>query len=192
MFRETAQFGEGPCVEHKDSLYVFDQAVLTAYELNSGNARWRLPSVGVVGLFFDEQDSVYVNTTTGNPDDIKYSRQIDIGRKTEAVLSKVEPKTGKTLWSVKPGGYISYLSGKFIYALDSYDPNPTDEDVLNDMTASLQKPAFLHIMRISPKDGHILFDYFDRERCPFFVSFDGNSIQLVFKREVQVLRYVTL
>jgi len=43
--------------------YVFDQAVLTAYELNSGNARWRLPSVGVVGLFFDDQDNIYINTT---------------------------------------------------------------------------------------------------------------------------------
>ncbi len=118
--------------------------------MNTGNARWRLPSVGVVGLFFDNQDNVYVNTTTGNPDDIKYSRQIDISRKTEAVLFKLDPKTGKTLWRIKPGGYISYLSGKFIYTIQSYDPNPTDEDVLNDMTASLQKPPYLRIARIRP------------------------------------------
>ncbi len=191
FFREASQFGEGPCVEHGDTLYVFDQAVLTAYELNSGNARWRLPSVGVVGLFFDDQDNVYVNTTTGNPDDIKYARQIDVTRMTEAVLFKVDPKTGKTLWSAKPGGYISYLSGKFIYAIESYDPNPTDEDVLNDMTASLQKPPFLRIARINPKNGRIMFEYYDRNRCPFYASFNGSSIQLVFKREVQVLRYLT-
>jgi hypothetical protein len=191
FFREAAQFGEGPCVEHGDTLYVFDQAVLTAFELNSGNARWRLPSVGVVGLFFDDQGNVYVNTTTGNPDDIKYSRQIDINRKTEAVLFKVDPKTGKTLWSCKPDGYVSYLSGKFIYVLDSYDPNPTDEDVLNDMTASLQKSAFLRIARINPKDGRMMWEYFDRERCPVYARFDNNSIELIFKREVQVLRYLT-
>ena len=89
----------------------------------TGNARWRLPSVGVVGLFFDDQNNVYVNTTTGNPDDIRYSRQIDITKSTEDVLMKIDAKTGQTLWSVKPGGFISYLSGKFIYTIESYDPN---------------------------------------------------------------------
>jgi hypothetical protein len=188
---EAPQFGDGPCVEHDNTLYVFDQAVLTAYELNTGNARWRLPSVGVVGLFFDDHDNLYVNTTTGNPDDIKYSRQIDISRKTEAVLFKLEAKTGKTLWSVKPGGYISYLSGKFIYTVEAYDPNPSDEDVLSDMTESLQKPPFLRIARIAPKDGRILWEHI-QDRCPVDVRFDQNSIELIFKREVQVLRYLSL
>ena len=123
------QFGDGPCVEHGDLLYVFDQAVLSAYDLATGNARWRLPSIGVVGLFFDDQGMLYVNTTTGNPDDIKYARQIDITKSTEAVLFKLDPRTGKTLWSIKPGGFICYLSGKFIYTLQSYDPNPTDVEV---------------------------------------------------------------
>jgi hypothetical protein len=188
---EKSPYGAGPCVEHGDALYVFDQAVLTSYELTTGNARWRLPSVGVVGLFFDDQDNVYVNTTTGNPDDIKYSRQIDVTRSTEAVVSKIDPKAGKTLWSIKPGGYVSYLSGKFIYVIDSYDPNPTDQDVLNDMTASLQKPAYLRIARIRPADGHIMWEYYDRDRCPVNWRFEGNTIELIFKREVQVLHYLT-
>jgi hypothetical protein len=189
FFSEESKFGEGPCVEHGDTLYVFDQAVLTAYELSTGNARWRLPSVGVVGLFFDDQDNVYVNTTTGNPDDIKYSRQIDVSRKTEAVLFKVDPKTGKTLWRIKPGGYISYLSGKFIYTIQSYDPNPTDEDVLSDMTA-IMKEAYLRIARIRPSDGRILWEY-TQGRAPIDARFNANSIELIFKKEVQVLRYLT-
>ncbi len=186
----TGQFGAGPCAEHGDTLYIFDQAVLTAFELNTGNARWRLPSVGVVGLFFDDQDQVYVNTTTGNPDDIKYSRQIDVSRKTEAILFKLDPKTGKTLWSVKPGGYISYLSGKFIYAIQSFDPNPTDEEVMNDMAASLQKPPYLQITRIRPSDGKIMWEY-TQERAPIDARFKDNSIELIYKREVQVLRYLS-
>jgi outer membrane protein assembly factor BamB len=190
FFREESQFGEGPCAERGDTLYVFDQAVLTAFELNSGNARWRLPSVGVVGLFFDDQDNVYVNTTSGNPDDIKYSRQIDVSRKTDAVLFKLEPKTGKTLWSIKPGGYISYLSGKFIYTIQSYDPNPSDADVINDMTASLQKPPYLRIARIRPSDGRILWEHV-QERAPIDARFHDNYIELIFKREVQLLRYLT-
>ena len=56
---EASPFGEGPCVERGDTLYVFDQAVLTAFDIATGNARWRLPSVGVVGLFFDDQGMLY-------------------------------------------------------------------------------------------------------------------------------------
>jgi hypothetical protein len=189
---QAPRYGAGPCVEHGDTLYVFDQAVLTAFDLASGNARWRWPSVGVVGLFFDEQGNLYVNTTTGNPDEIKYARQIDIARQTEAVVAKIEAKTGKALWSIKPGGFVSYVSGKFIYVIDSYDPNPTDADQQNDMIASLQRPAYLRIARIRPSDGRIQWEYYDRVRCPVNWSFDDNSIQLIFKREVQVLRYLSL
>ena len=188
--REEAQFGEGPCVEHGDTLYVFDQAVLSAYELNSGNARWRVPSVGVVGLFFDDAGSVYVNTTSGNPDDIKFSRQIDINKQTDDVLLKLDPKNGKTLWSIKPGGFISYLQGKFIYTVQTYDPNPEDEEQMSDM--AITKPAYFRIARVNPKDGRILWEYYDsKDRCPFSVRFNANSIELVFKREVQVLKYLT-
>jgi len=189
--REASHYGDGPVVEHGNTLYVIDQAVLTAFDLTSGDARWRLPSVGVVGLFFDDKDNVYVNTTTGNPDDIKYSRQIDVTRQTEEVVTKVEAKTGKALWTAKPGGFVSYVSGPYLYVIDCYDPNPTDEDQMNDMAASLQKPAYLRITRIRPSDGRIMWDYYDRNRCPVNWDFDGNSIQLIFKREVQVLRYLT-
>ena len=183
-----SRFGAGPCVERAGTLYVFDQAVLSAFDLNTGNARWRLPSVGVVGLIFDDEGKVYINTTTGNPDDINYSRQIDISRKTEAVLFKVDPQTGKTLWSIKPGGYIAYLSGKFIYTVASFDPNPGDQDVLNDMT-DIQKPPYLRIARLRPADGRILWEV-HQDRCPVAVQFDENSIELIFKREVQVLRFL--
>ena len=191
IFRDEAKFGDGPCVEHGDTLYVFDQAVLSAFNVSSGDARWRVPTVGVVGLFFDDAGNVFVNTTSGNPDDIKYSRQIDISKSTDDVLLKLDPKNGKTLWSIKPGGFISYLSGKFIYTVQSYEPNPTDEEV-NDMMSGLQKPAYFRIARINPKDGRLLWEYYDsKDRCPVDVRFNANTIELVFKREVQVLKYLT-
>ena len=184
------QFGAGPDIEHGNLLYVFDQAVLSAYDLATGNARWRLPSIGVVGLFFDDQGMVYVNTTTGNPDDIKYARQIDITKSTDAVLLKVDPRTGKTLWSVKPGGFISYLSGKYLYTVQSYDPNPADVEVLSDTLEGLQKPPHLHIARINPKNGRVLWDHY-QDRAPVYFRFQDNSIELVFKKEVQVLTYLS-
>ncbi len=187
--RENSQFGQGPCVEHNGTLYVFDQAVLTAFD-PSGNVRWRIPSVGVVGLFFDDKGYLYVNTTSGNPDDIKYSRQIDITKQTDAIVIKVDPATGAQLWSVKPGGYISYLSGKFIYAWNSYNPGDK-EDEMSDAADALQKPAFFRIIRIDPGNGHNEWQY-DDDRAPVDVQFDRNIISVVLKKEVEVLKFVTL
>ena len=71
----------------------------------------------------------------------------------------MDPRTGKILWSVKPGGFISYLSGKFIYTVLSNDPNPTDQEVLSDTFQGLEKPAYLRIARINPKNGHVMWEH---------------------------------
>jgi hypothetical protein len=183
---EPAPFGNAPCVERGDTLYVFDQAVLTAFDLATGNARWRLPSVGVVGLFFDDKGMLYVNTTTADPETIKYSRQIDISQKIEAILLKIDPQTGRTLWSVKPGGFIAYLSGKFIYTVQFYDPG--DEE---GSAAGIQLPAYLRIRRINPADGRVLWEH-SQDRAPLAVQFHQNFIEIVFKKEVQVLKFLSL
>jgi outer membrane protein assembly factor BamB len=180
-------YGDGPCVERGDTLYIFDQAVLTAFDLATGNARWRLPSVGIVGLFFDDRGMMYVNTTSASPESIKYSKQIDITQQVDVVLLKIDPKTGKLLWSAKPGGFISYLSGKFLYTVWSYDPGDT-VDVGAALAGITPNPPSLRIRRINPKDGEIMWDY-HQERAPLDIQFNGNSIQLVFKKEVQVLKF---
>ena len=182
---QASAFGDGPCVERDGILYVFDQAVLTAFDLATGNARWRLPSVGVVGLFFDDKGMLFVNTTTADPESIKYSRQIDITQKTEAVLLKIDPQTGRTLWSVKPGGFISYLSGKFIYTVQAVDPGDDNGSV-----TGIQLPAFMRIRRINPANGRVLWEY-SQERAPLDVRFKDNAIQIVFKKEVLVLKYMS-
>jgi outer membrane protein assembly factor BamB len=182
---EALPFGDGPCVEHGDTLYVIDQAVLTAFDIATGNPRWRLPSVGVVGLFFDDKGMLFVNTTTADPENIKYSRQIDITQKIEANLLKIDPQTGRTLWSVKPGGFISYLSGKFIYTVQSFDPGDQEAS-----PTGIQLPAYLKIRRINPADGRVLWDY-EEDRAPLDVRFKDNSIELVFKKEVLVLKYLS-
>jgi PQQ-like domain len=185
-----SRFGEGPCVENGDTLYVFDQAVLTAYDPTTGYARWRIPSVGVVGLFFDNDGMVYVNTTTGNPDNIKYSRQIDITDQTKTVVLKVDPKNGTILWRIKPGGFVSYLSGQFLYTVQSFDPGD-QEDVLNDTMVGLEKPPLLRIKRINPQNGREMWDY-EEGRAPVNIRFNHNSIEIVLKKEVEVLRFFSL
>jgi outer membrane protein assembly factor BamB len=187
---EGSPYGNGPCVEKDGTLYVFDQAVLSAFDVTTGDARWRIPTVGVVGLFFDARGMLYVNTTTGNPDDIKYSRQIDVTKSTEAVILKMNPATGKILWSSNGSGYICYLSGPFIYTLQSFDPGD-EEDQLSDATAGLMKPPLTRIIRIDPSDGHAMWQW-DQDWAPMNVQFNDNFIRIIFKKEVQVLHFLSL
>ena len=188
--RENTQYGEGPCVERGNTLFIFDQAVLTAFDLATGNARWRLPSVGIAGLFFDDKGMLYVNSTTASPENIKYSRQIDVNQKTDAIFLKIDPKTGKTLWNVKPGGFISYLSGKYIYSVYIHNTS-ADEEAAASVTGVAPNPPLIHIRRINPRNGEVMWDYF-QARSPLDVRFNGNMIQLLFKKEVQVLKFLSL
>jgi outer membrane protein assembly factor BamB len=189
MDEEHAPYGLGPLVERSNTLYVIDQGVLTAFDLDKGEARWRLPSVGIAGLFFDDEGKIYVNSTTAGPDAIKYSRQIDITEKTSAVVLKLDPRKGTTLWTAEPGGQISHLSGKFIYTISSYQP---DEDENNPYTpdTGFEKLPYMKIKRIDPKNGKVMWEHF-QQRCPLDVQFEKNSIQLVFKKEVQVLKFLS-
>jgi len=184
-------YGAGPCVERGDTLYVFDQAVLTAFDIASGNVRWRLPSVGVLGMFFDDKGMLYVNTTTASPEALKFSRQIDINRKSSAIILKMDPQTGKILWSAMSGGFVSRVEGKFIFTVQSYgfgDRNNEDEG--DSLTVIRQPKAYLRIRRLSPSDGRVLWEHF-QPRAPLDIQFRGNSIQLVFQKEVQVLRFLS-
>ncbi len=184
---EPFAIGDGPCAEYGGELYVFDQAVLTAFELATGKVRWRLPTVGVVGLFFDGAGALYVNTTTASPESIKYSRQIDITEKVQPVILKLEAATGKILWTAQPGGFISSLSGKFIYTVETYDPG----DQTRQMDIGVETPPYFRLRRIDPGSGRVLWARIE-ERVPVAMAFDQNLIRLVFKREVEILRFFSL
>jgi hypothetical protein len=180
---ESSTYGLGPCVEKNGSLYVFDEGVLSAFDIINGSARWRLPSVGIVGLFFDDHDMMYVNTTTATHDRLKYSRQIDLSQKVSSVILKIDSRNGKILWSEESKGLVNYVSGKFILASQSSIPdNPDDSDT------GLEKQPWLRIRRINANNGREVWDHF-QERAPLDIAFDQNTIRLVFKREVQVLRF---
>lgn len=183
-----SQFGAGPCVEHDGTLYVFDQAVLSAFDAASGSVRWRIPSVGVNGIFFDDQGKLYVNTTSGNPDDIKFSRQIDVTKQTDAIVMKVDPANGTILWKAIPGAYISYLSGKFIYGSQYYDPGD-EEDETSD-AVPMFKPPYFRIVRINPSNGHTMW-FYNEGRAPVKITFDRNTISVVLKKEVEILHFFT-
>jgi hypothetical protein len=166
-------------------MYVFDQGVLTAFELATGNARWRLPSVGIAGLFFDDRDMIYVNSTTARPDKIRYSRQIDLSQKANVVVLKVAAKNGKILWSAEQAGLVNYVSGKLVLTVQSFQP---EEDSSTPETG-FEKPPYLRIRRLNAASGREMWEHF-QQRCPLDIGFDRNLIRLVFKKEVQVLKFL--
>ena len=185
---QNGRYGQGPCVEHKGVLYVFDAGELTALDLATGNVRWRLPSVGVAGIFFDDQDNLYVNSTTADLDSIRFSRQIDITKKIHPEAFKIQASNGKILWRVQPEGLISYVGGKFIYTVASYAPEEPDPDSQPLPETGFEPQPYVRIKRLNPGNGRPMWEWYD-DRAPVDVQFDKNSIRLVFKREVMVLKY---
>ena len=59
------------------------------------------------------------------------------------------------------------------------------------MDSMLGRGSNLSIKRINPKNGRVMWEHV-QERAPFDVQFDQNTIRLVFKKEVQVLRFLAL
>ena len=188
---ENALYGLGPCVERRDSLYVIDAGVLTAFDLATGNARWRLPAIGITGLFFDDQGMIYLNASTASPEKLKYPNQIDITQKDSAIVTKLAPETGKILWSVNVGGLVNYVSGKFIYCVYAYHADNDDESEQYTADAIMGRESVLKIKRLNPRNGRILWEYVE-ERAPLDLQFDRNTIRLVFRKEVEVLRFLAL
>jgi hypothetical protein len=182
--------GRGPVVERDGTLYVADQGVLTAFELSSGNARWRLPTVGVGGIIFDDAGMLYVNSTTASPDSIQYSRQIDVTRRTEPVIFKIDPATGKTLWTTQMRSWVAYASGKFLYSVQLSAGGSIPGIVGTVGGSAFQTSTIFGLRRLNPSNGGLIWEYFEK-RSPENITFDKNTIQLLFPQEVQVLRYLT-
>lgn len=191
-FDAAARHGLGPVVERGDTLYVYDQGVLSAFELATGAARWRLPSVGITGMFFDDAGKIYLNTTTASPEQIKYSRQIDVTEHPGDIVLKLEPKNGKEIWKYSLGGRLAYLSGKYLYTV-SYTPPRADDDEEDENLAALGLGAkpYLRIRRINPNNGRVLWDHY-QPRGALDIQIHDNVFQLVLKKEVQVLKFIAL
>lgn len=184
-------YGEGPVVEHGDTLFIFDQGTLTACELSSGNVRWRLPSVGTLGLYFDEDGQLYVNSTTASPEGIKLSNQIDIDNRVFPRVLKLDPRTGRTLWKAEREGYICNISGKFIYTVEAHvGEEPLGGDRM-DVRTGLEIPPHIRIKRLHASHGRVVWEHYEKQ-APIDVRFEKTSFYVLFKKEAQMLRFFSL
>jgi outer membrane protein assembly factor BamB len=142
-------------------------------------------------MFFDGAGMIYLNTTTASPDKIKYSRQIDVNDSTSDIVLKLDPKNGQEIWKHTMGGKIAYLSGKFMYTL-SYLPPRDGEDERDENLAALglDPKRYLRIRRIGTSNGRVLWDHY-QPRGVLDVKIHHNTFQIVFKKEVQVLKFLS-
>ena len=192
MDQDRSPYGIHPCAERKGTLYVIDEGVLTAFDIATGDVRWRYPSIGIIGIFFDADGMMYVNTTSAGPDTLKYPHQINISRKDVNIVLKLDPKDGKVLWKAEPGGLVNYVSGKYLYTVQMYMPDEDEEESPYGSGAGPSRMApYVRIKRINPRNGHVMWEHF-QQRAPVDIQFDQNSIRMVFKKEVQILKFWSL
>jgi hypothetical protein len=172
-----------PCVQVGNTLYVFDQAMLTSFDAATGDVHWRLTSVGISQVQPDGQGNLYVTSTTASPDTIQFSQQVDLSSKGGPVVLKVAGATGKVLWRTEGIGSQCFVSGKYVYIAKAAE-NPL-------ITPGEDPVLYFDLYRLSPSDGHAMWDY-SQSRHPVQIEVQGNEILLHFPGELQVLKFLSL
>jgi hypothetical protein len=189
----TSGFGNGdraPCVEANGALYFFDKGGLTTFSLSDGAVRWRLPSVGISEIQFDEKGMLYVSTTTGAPEDIQYSEQIKMNDAPAPIILKVDPKMGKTLWKCDQSGGGLFLTGKYVYITDVARGGFSMVHAVEQAFGTAQAPGSFRILRINPSNGKKIWA-FNKKGAPEDIDFSANRILLHYGTEIQVMKYLS-
>jgi outer membrane protein assembly factor BamB len=180
-----------PAAEDKEGLYFFDEGVLTAFSLPGGDVRWRLTSIGISKVQFDDQGALYVDSTTASPQDIQYSEQITFD-KAAPVLLKVDPATGKILWQAPRLGQDCFLSGKFLYTASVQKGGMALTQGLAEALnagAAQEGPVYFHLYRLDPATGDEMWDFY-RAEAPAELYIRQNRILARFGNDVEAWKYI--
>jgi len=179
-----------PAAEQSNTLYFFDQGVLTAFSLPSGEVRWRLPSFGISALQFDGQGMLYVDSTTAGPEDIQYADTITFD-KIPPVLLKVDGASGKILWKAEQRGDRCLVSGKFLYAESVEQGGSGIAAALGDALNAPrgQAPVYFHLYRMDPATGQAFWSLY-REQRPENLAIEGNRILLRFGNDLELFKFL--
>jgi outer membrane protein assembly factor BamB len=180
-----------PAAERAGVLYFFDQGVLTALSLPGGQVQWRLTSIGISRVQFDDDGLLYVDSTAASPEEIQYSEQIKF-EATPPVILKVDPRSGKILWQVKKLGQRCFLSGKYVYTVSAEQGGIAMAVGLAEAVNAPrpEAPVYFHIYRLDPASGEVMWDFF-RDEAPDEEVFQQNWFVLRFGNEVKAWKFLT-
>jgi hypothetical protein len=173
-----------PAVERGDRLYFFDPGVLTCFELATGKVLWRLQAVGTSRLQFDEEGMLYVRATSAGVDMLRQSQQVDVTRQIKPLILKVHPANGSILWDIPRRAQVCRITGKFIYALEG---SRGESGTLTRVAT----PEYMRLYRWESGSGRVLWEHYDK-RLPVSWDCHDNVIPLLFRNELQILRFVAL
>ncbi len=180
-----------PAAERAGVLYFFDQGVLTALALPGGEVQWRLTSIGIGRVQFDDDGLLYVDSTAAAPEEIQYSEQIKF-EATAPVILKVDPHSGKILWQVQKLGQRCFLSGTYVYTVSAEQGGIAMAIGLAEAVNAPrpEAPVYFHIRRLDPASGELMWDFF-RDEAPEEEAFQQNWFVLRFGNKVQAWKFLT-
>jgi len=114
--QSSAKPGRAPCLEAYRSVFVADEGMLACLDAATGAPRWRLNSVGIRQILDDGKGALYVATTTASIEDLRYKQDVNVKKRIDPVIVKVDAATGKLLWPRSCDGNEILRAGRFIYA----------------------------------------------------------------------------
>jgi len=177
-----------PFVEHAGRLFAYDRGVLAAFDLESGEVKWRVTSVGIRKIVFDEAGMLYACTTLDSPESIN---QPVMDRKDEPVqaIQKIDPATGTIVWLAPHLGTELFVTGKFMYSM-WIGENLLDKAAA--MAAGGADPVpSCAITRIDPGSGEVLWRR-EYKGEPDVFNVRGNRLLLQFPRRIEMLKFFSL
>jgi hypothetical protein len=151
-----------------------------------------MTSIGISRVQFDDDGALYIDSTSGSPEDIQYSEQIKFGA-TAPVILKVDPRLGKILWQAQNLGQRCFLSGKYVYAVSAQQGGVAMAIELAEAVNAPRPdaPVYFHIRRLDPATGVVMWD-FSRDEAPDEEAFQQNWFILRFVNDVQAWKFLTL
>ena len=176
-----------PFVEHDGRLYSFDRGVLSAFDLASGTVKWRITSVGIRKIMFDQRGSLYACTTMTSPQALNTSD----GEPEEGnhALMKVDPTDGRVLWTTPHLGTDIFMEGDFVY---SQWLGQNDLDAAAMMAAGGRGSSIsCAFTRIDPRKGEIIWRL-DYKGNPDTINTRGNAILIQFTRRLELVNFFSL
>ena len=176
-----------PFVERGDRLYAYDRGVLAAFDLATGEVKWRVTSVGIRKIMFDQSGQLYACTTLDSPERLNRPTADRQDAPTDALL-KIETQSGKVLWQGAHLGTDVFISGKFVYS------QWVGENLLDNaasMSSGADPVPSCAFKRINPATGEPMWRL-EYKGDPTCVSVRDNWLLIQFPRRLEVAKFFSL
>ena len=182
--RNAARFE--PCFELGERLYFYDRAMLTAFNIASGEVLWRIPSVGIRKIEVGGDGSLYVHSANLLAESLAYLSELNTT--TEPVLMKVDAVSGAILWVAEKYEDV-WASGKDLYSIRTGRHGSDFEAEVFNPSATPQVRT--KIYKLNPATGKPRWEWF-QPQYPLNVVPLGKTVGVLYGDSFQVIHSTAL